>query len=621
MGDYILDDNNQPVYLSQDQLKGMVSIMPSQEPVADQGGDSFGDPAYDELFAPPLPGGASRMEGLSPSNTNMFGVPKNKLPKKDGVGVTSSESLGKKGLRNKVIAADKDIKTASKELEKIQKQIEVEKASPEGVSAKTVQKGKAAVNDLENAKRTKEGVTQDINKLDAAEALVEEEKNADADKILKINPATVPKADAAPPSEKDAAQSVLDSIPNKGVVTPEIELEIQDFVESYYDGRQTPDSKFQETIDTAAGWFKDTFKSMFSGPEFARMIMTYAGSRVLGYDHGGSLQFSMKNYIDRIDANEKQYQKDIRGKDYQDFTQASRDKFEETRDYADLKKKKTKVGMESIVGQKYLSGVTLPNGKMFSGVANLVKLTDDTQAYELPNGTVIPISDKRVRGRASTLNPNLHDRIKVKENFLSALDREAKRVNRGIKDDDDDKTSKKLFITDALANQATNELFKAYDTYGADPRGQTALAQVMSKAMTKWADDSAKFLQTGEGLDVTGNLEAYFNRERIIDNYKISPKSLEGTDAKVAANLINQVARFSDDSETDAKRDWAESERIFNKALADKSIPKYGFDAEQPENSGYSKFTWWLSQIYAVEANEKAVQLLNNVIAKEKKGA
>ena len=36
---------------------------------------------------------------------------------------------------------------------------------------------------------------------------------------------------------------------------------------------------------------------MFSGPELARMLITYAASRALGYEHGGSLEFSMNRAI------------------------------------------------------------------------------------------------------------------------------------------------------------------------------------------------------------------------------------------------------------------------------------------------------------------------------------
>tara|TARA_B100000214_G_scaffold351330_1_gene305665 strand:+ start:1781 stop:4999 length:3219 start_codon:yes stop_codon:yes gene_type:complete len=52
----------------------------------------------------------------------------------------------------------------------------------------------------------------------------------------------------------------------------------------------------------AMGFLKDMFGSLFNKQELKRMAVMYLGSRLLGYDHGGSLNFAAKNYIARVDA-------------------------------------------------------------------------------------------------------------------------------------------------------------------------------------------------------------------------------------------------------------------------------------------------------------------------------
>ena len=57
---------------------------------------------------------------------------------------------------------------------------------------------------------------------------------------------------------------------------------------------------------------------MFDGEELARMAMIYAGSRAMGYNHGGSLNYSMKNYMKRVDSALAQRKKDATSKRFID---------------------------------------------------------------------------------------------------------------------------------------------------------------------------------------------------------------------------------------------------------------------------------------------------------------
>ena len=55
-------------------------------------------------------------------------------------------------------------------------------------------------------------------------------------------------------------------------------------------------------VDEAIGSLKSLFGDLFDTKELARMGVLYAGSRLLGYSHNGSLRYSAKQYLSRVDA-------------------------------------------------------------------------------------------------------------------------------------------------------------------------------------------------------------------------------------------------------------------------------------------------------------------------------
>ena len=55
-------------------------------------------------------------------------------------------------------------------------------------------------------------------------------------------------------------------------------------------------------IDKASGMLKKVFGKLVDGDELARMAILYAGSRLAGSSHEGSLAWSAKGYLDRVDT-------------------------------------------------------------------------------------------------------------------------------------------------------------------------------------------------------------------------------------------------------------------------------------------------------------------------------
>ena len=97
---------------------------------------------------------------------------------------------------------------------------------------------------------------------------------------------------------------------------------------------------------------------MFNGEELARMALVYAGSRVLGYNHGGSLNYSMKNYMKRVDSNLAMAKKfALTEKARDDFTMDSLKEYAKTGNIDVLVKKSGGTTMTQTSGSAYLRGI------------------------------------------------------------------------------------------------------------------------------------------------------------------------------------------------------------------------------------------------------------------------
>jgi len=111
-------------------------------------------------------------------------------------------------------------------------------------------------------------------------------------------------------------------------------------------------------LDKSMEFFKNAFSSMFDGEELARMAMIYAGSRAMGYDHGGSLNYSMKSYMKRVDGNlarAKAFSLTEKARD--DYTESSLKEYSKTGKRDALIPKAGGAAMKQTSGSAYLRGV------------------------------------------------------------------------------------------------------------------------------------------------------------------------------------------------------------------------------------------------------------------------
>ena len=86
---------------------------------------------------------------------------------------------------------------------------------------------------------------------------------------------------------------------------------------------------------TAMGMIQSFLGPLFDTQELKRMAVIYLGSRLLGYDHGGSLQYAAKSYLGRVDKKDAAIQKWVL-ENYGKVTPKSLQKFLVTRNPGDL---------------------------------------------------------------------------------------------------------------------------------------------------------------------------------------------------------------------------------------------------------------------------------------------
>lgn len=135
-------------------------------------------------------------------------------------------------------------------------------------------------------------------------------------------------------------------------------------------------------------FFQEWFGDLFDKKELARMGVMYLGSRLMGYNHGGSLEFAAKGYLNRIDAkaaSEDKYEKEMEKKFIGTYTPGSIQDWKESKDLSSLipvGKPTTRTGTyETFYGRT-------KKGKYFQVKAEKVKVGDD-EYWQTPDGKFI----------------------------------------------------------------------------------------------------------------------------------------------------------------------------------------------------------------------------------------
>ena len=165
----------------------------------------------------------------------------------------------------------------------------------------------------------------------------------------------------------------------------------------------------KDKVDEAEGWLAETFGGLFDAQELKRMAILYAGSRLLGNSHAGSLNWAAEGYLDRVSAHEANVQKLIEKGEY---TPASIQNFKKTKDYSVLIKTGTPISPTGTKKTWYT-----PEGKRIQ--AEKYKTGKDSYVWSADGGrTAIPSAWHQDASRVKNTD-EYNDRVIKESNYLA----------------------------------------------------------------------------------------------------------------------------------------------------------------------------------------------------------
>ena len=299
--------------------------------------------------------------------------------------------------------------------------------------------------DVNTKKRLEEDIARNEKAIFSAQNAIDAENKSDIEKQNKINMefGIIPKPEIDINAETDIkkkkeAQAIVDKLSRDNSYNL-----VMDEAEITYNTNTSNNQNYSDmliqkakgagkvVLDKSIEFFKEAFSSMFSGPELARMAMIYAGSRVMGYNHGGSLNYSMKNYLKRVDGELAQRKKNAASAEWiKTYKPASLAAYLKSGDMNDLAKKGATIKKPS--GSVYVTGEgELPTFTMSDGT--------DTVFHK---GQYKPFTHKDLIGRVDKMNNEVYGDVAVSKRFADYAEAQVKVANAnaglksGTKDDD-----------------------------------------------------------------------------------------------------------------------------------------------------------------------------------------
>ena len=291
-------------------------------------------------------------------------------------------------------------------------------------------------------------------------------------------------------------------------------------------------SKIKETtqeedtlMDKAMNGFMNIFGSMFDEAELGRMALIYAGSRALGYDHAGSISYSMKNYINNVDTKLKERRKFITSKDaLKNYTTKSLKEYMRTGDVTVLERKSGYGGVKKRGDKIYhrLLGV-LPT---FIG-------TDDIERVNI-KGKPFRLDDPLIAPYLEDFQESLHDEGNIKKSFRTDGTAYLKSANMGREE----------AIPESTAIKISDEAITLYNTKklrygGMDALSRADLMRNINLAQDDYYQALAAHLNDPKDKRKPQSLEEFFNARMInIDTGgTLSYNDIKGTDTDRFANI------------------------------------------------------------------------------------
>ena len=348
----------------------------------------------------------------------------------------------------------------------------------------------------------------------------------------------------------------------------------------------------------ATGLFLDVLGDMFPPKDLARMVINYTGSRMLGYEHNGSLNYAMKDYATRAELQAKQeYELVKANKD--NYTAASFNKYIRSGNVEDLVAKG--VGIKETSGSTYLRG---------SGIIPTVKLTDGSEGV-LINGQAYSVStviDKQGTTIADIMEPvdkDIHSvqavrkRLdKVAEDARSAANTDiGLEAEKGLSDD-----------TQAIAMQAASKFNKILLRNGASIAQSEDLEIAVNGAIQDYY--TARAIAKRDGTTAPTSVEGFVETRLItpLTNNQISMDMVRGTSVKNLRALNKQIYndmeikdKLSPLFQREYADEWAATKNAWQLLSTEE---RADWTRKASKRDDYSAFTLWMSKTPAKEIDK-----------------
>ena len=324
-----------PVYAYRGYDTAMQDAFDIEDPNADLGA-GWTPPVYEADEISPMEQAildqeAAGMDAPMPTPPSAMGIPdesSGEIPEGGGDfwsgiadWVTDTSVADERNAAFNVKATEANAEAAEETLAELQERVE----NGQPVNSHTLEQAEQAV---EHTQEELNEARQEVGDIDY-EGVVAGEAALMAEQVLK-GP-----ANDEPDEQKETLETAATDPEMTAEDNPSKESDkgVQSEEEVEAEGKKAP----KEMVEKAKGFFTDAFSELFDGGELAKMAILYAGSRMLGYSHGGSLNWAAKNYLNTIQTNQANHQTYVQdlaksGK----YTSASVAAYKESKDLSDL---------------------------------------------------------------------------------------------------------------------------------------------------------------------------------------------------------------------------------------------------------------------------------------------
>ena len=271
----------------------------------------------------------------------------------------------------------------------------------------------------------------------------------------------------------------------------------------------------ENEVNNAAGFLKGVFGDLFDKKELARMAVMYLGSRAMGYNHGGSLQFAAKSYLGRVDkkaAARDKFVTDNVGK----FTSSSLEEYRKTGNVTSLVK-------EGVPLEQTGQSKVFYDGK---NVVNAVQVKQGKNTYWMNPATNKPLNlSKYVEDKSRVPGSKEYfDRINTESKFYAEpikIFREENKKGTG----DDTK-----FATDLNPVNAGRQVSMWANKHNIKPENMQQIIEQSLEDMkafkqedySRKVDDITPFLNARFVANFTGNSSLFEQEGKMMNTQKIS---------------------------------------------------------------------------------------------------